>query len=97
MKKRYIQDKSGRLVEVTSVPAHTRLAPDIMRDIAPYQSMIDGSMITSRSRHREHLRAHGCEEVGNDSSLFHEPKPLKSPPGLKEELIRAAHKHLRSK
>jgi hypothetical protein len=37
-----------------------------MPDIQPYQSMIDGSMITSRSRHREHLQAHGCIEVGNE-------------------------------
>ena len=42
-------------------------APMIMGDIAPYQSMIDGSMIQSRSRHREHLRDNGCIEVGNES------------------------------
>lgn len=64
----------------------------IMPDIKPYISMIDGSEITSRSRHREHLRAHGCEEVGNDSSLHQKPKPLKPPPGLKDSIIEAAHK-----
>lgn len=35
-------------------------------DIQPYKSMVDGSMITSRSQHREHLRRHGVVEVGND-------------------------------
>lgn len=69
----------------------------VMPDIQPYVSMIDGSVINSRSVHRDHLRQHGCFEVGNDSSLHQTPKPLKSPPGLKDALIRAAHQHLRSK
>ena len=41
-------------------------APQVIKDIDPYVSMIDGSLITSRSQHREHLRAHGCIEVGNE-------------------------------
>jgi hypothetical protein len=43
----------------------------IQGDIAPYKSMIDGSMITSRSMHRRHLKANGCEEVGNDDPAKH--------------------------
>lgn len=42
-------------------------APMVMSDIQEYKSMIDGSIITSRSQHREHLRQHGCEEVGNET------------------------------
>ena len=67
------------------------LSFQVMPDIQPYRSMIDGSVISSRSRHREHLRAHGCVEVGNDSSLYRPPKPLESPPGLKEKIIRAVN------
>ena len=63
----------------------------VMGDIAPYRSMVDGSIITSRSRHREHLRDHGCVEIGNDSSLRGKPKPIESPPGLKETIIRATN------
>ena len=48
-----------------------------MPDIEPYTSMITGETITSRSRHREHLKAHGYVEVGNDSSLR---KPYKGIP-----------------
>ena len=68
----------------------------IMPDIQPYQSQIDGSIITSRSKHRQHLKDHGCVEVGNDS-LVTKPryKPLDSPPGLKETLIRVANEKLR--
>lgn len=48
-------------------------APYVMSDIQPYQSMVDGSMITSRSEHRDHLRQHGCEEVGNEKLSFEKP------------------------
>ena len=43
----------------------------VVPDIVPYKSMVDGSMITSRSMHRRHLKAHGCEEVGNDDPSKH--------------------------
>ena len=45
----------------------------IQPDIQPYQSMADGSMITSRSQHREHLKKHNCFEVGNEKM---ESKPV---------------------
>ena len=64
---------------------------NIMPDIKPYKSMIDGREITSRSRHREHLKQHGMIEVGNDSSLYRKPQPIKSPPGLKETVIRVVN------
>ena len=61
-------------------------APIVMPDIAPYRSMIDGSLIGSRSTHREHLRAHDCIEVGNEK-----PKPKNIPwtatQGLKQEIV----------
>ena len=47
----------------------------VQPDIQPYKSMIDGSMITSRSEHRRHLKANGCVEVGNDDPARHLPKP----------------------
>lgn len=53
-------------------------APYIMPDIQPYQSMIDGTMITGRRQHREHLRQHGCIEVGNEKLTPSAPKPASS-------------------
>jgi len=68
----------------------------VMKDIEPYTSMIDGSLITSRSKHRAHLKQHNCEEIGNDSSLRNpQRKPIESPPGLKDAIIRAVEKHSR--
>lgn len=43
-----------------------RQAPMVAPDIQPYQSQIDGSWITSRSKHRIHLRDHNCIEIGNE-------------------------------
>ena len=66
-----------------------RVAPDVMPEISPYKSQITGEVIDSRSKHREHLKRHGYEEVGNDSSLF---KPRKIPdvsPQKRKELIRS--------
>jgi hypothetical protein len=66
MRKTYVY-VDGKLVEKGSDEHLDKLyGPFVMPDIQPYQSMIDGSMITSRSRHREHLNAHGCIEVGNE-------------------------------
>jgi len=90
MRRRWVYDKNGRAIEVTQDwTPEPRSDYHVMPDIKPYRSMIDGREITSRSRHREHLRAHNCVEVGNDSSLSKPPKPLQPPPGLKEKIIRA--------
>lgn len=40
--------------------------PYVMSDLQPYRSMIDGTMIESRSKHREHLKDHGMIELGNE-------------------------------
>jgi hypothetical protein len=66
----------------------------VMNDIQPYQSMIDGSMITSRSRHREHLQAHGCIEVGNEKMENRAPAPVQSQRRdiLRQQVVNMTHK-----
>lgn len=61
----------------------------IMVEIEPYRSMVTGEVITSRAKHREHLRRHGMQEVGNDSILRKEYKgiPDTAPQQRKELLI----------
>lgn len=64
----------------------------ILPDINPYQSMIDGSMITSRSTHRDHLREHGCIEVGNEQMSSTPPAKLDSRRNvLREQLANMTH------
>ncbi len=62
----------------------------IMPDIKPYKSMITGEEISSRSKHRNHLRQHNCIEIGNEKF---KPKEKPLPSGLKEEIIRNYQKY----
>lgn len=89
MPKRSFVQIDGKLYE-KGVDEMPRMVHDVMPDIEPYQSMIDGTMITSRSQHREHLARHGYEEVGNDSSLY-KPRPAlpDAAPEKRKELIRS--------
>lgn len=77
MSKRYraIYDAKGLAYEIENGEVtfmrddhsdEAQTGPQIIRDIDPYQSMVDGSMIGSRSQHREHLKRHNCFEVGNE-------------------------------
>lgn len=91
---------NGELVYASEefYPAASPDAPMVMNDIAPYQSQIDGTMITSRSQHRSHLRQHKCIEIGNETKhLVNGNKPIAPPPGLKQTLIEVANSKLRYK
>ena len=66
---------------------------DVRGDIQPYRSMITGEMIEGRKQHREHLRKHGCIEVGNDAPKQNAaPKPDNR---LKEMIARQVYSKLR--
>ena len=79
----------GVAYEKGTEPGHS--GPMVMPDIKEYKSMITGETITSRSKHREHLRAHGYEEVGNETAaLLKSRKGIPDvKPGERKELIRA--------
>lgn len=89
---------NGEAVQVTEdyKPEVRKTDWRVMPDIQPYKSMIDGREITSRSRHREHLKAHGCIEIGNETKYMNKPKgPLQSPEGLKRQIAEIANEKLR--
>ena len=51
------------------------VAPYVIDDIKPYRSMIDGHIVTGgRREHRNHLREHGCIELGNEDPRKHVKK-----------------------
>lgn len=78
--------RNDKLVELDlNAPLPPRRAPYIMSDIKEYRSTITREPITSRSQHREHLRMHGCVEVGND---FGTPTRQELPP-VREDIIAA--------
>lgn len=64
---KYIADKNGHWIPASEFISEGHM---VMSDIKPYQSMINGEMITSRSQHREHLRQHDCFEIGNEKQTF---------------------------
>ncbi len=72
MRTRYRQttDAFGNTKLERIIQADRPHEPLIQTDIEPYQSMITGEMITSRSHHREHLKQHGAEETGDNMPKF---------------------------
>ena len=81
------------LRENYSAPERSDLpTPMILRDIEPYQNMVNGKMINSRSEHRAFLREHNLTEIGNETKYL-KPAPKKLPPGLKERIIEVANNH----
>jgi len=89
MKRSYIQI-DGILYEKGTEPEQP-LAPLLMPDIGEYTSQIDGSRITSRSQHREHLKRHGCVEVGNEAlkTMSYYDKLPEVAPQDRREIIQA--------
>lgn len=84
---RAIKDMDKDLPVHCGEPMSRRVvAPMVAADIQPYRSMCDGSMITSRSQHREHMRRHGVIEVGNEK-LPERKSTIGDAPGLKQTLI----------
>lgn len=83
--RRYVQI-NGKLYERGQEPLPDN--PMIIGDIEPYRSQVTGEWITSRSQHREHLRLHGCVEVGDQMHHLKVQRPdFESP--QRKELIRA--------
>ena len=63
-------------------------APAVMTDLEPYRSPVDGTIINSRSDHRNHLRQHKLIEVGNEK--LNKPATKKiDPTGVADDIKRA--------
>lgn len=69
-------------------------APYVAADIQPYKSMATGEWITSRSKHREHLKANRLIEIGNEVKHVSQSKPLAPPPGLKKRIAEVVNSKL---
>lgn len=59
----------------------------VVPDIKPYVSPIDGSVVGGRRQHRDHMRAHGVIEVGNEKPTRPKYKPL---PPIADDIRAAA-------
>lgn len=92
--KRYIQHpQTGKLIPRDEYQQEVRRTSwQVMPDIQPYISQIDGHVVQSRRDHRAHLRINNCIEVGNEKQTWKPPAP---PPGLKETIREIANEKLR--
>ena len=69
----------------------------IQSDIEGYVSQVDGSWITSRSHHRNHLKQHRMIELGNDVPTQHKPIEIrrKSNETRKRQIAEMAYEKLK--
>ena len=67
MRKTYVFCEKTRKMVPKGEEVRKNRAPHVMPDIQPYQVVGPeyGKVISSRSRHREYLKAHGLVEVGD--------------------------------
>jgi hypothetical protein len=63
---RNAEGRNCLLPEYGGEPDNASMSIQIMPDIGEYTSVVDGTRISSRSHHREHIRRHELIEVGNE-------------------------------
>lgn len=74
--------------------SHSR-SVQVMCDIAPFKSIVDGSVVSSRSHLRAHNRRNNVIDVGNDPALYR-PVPANKPyepKGVELDVKRAMKQH----
>jgi hypothetical protein len=81
--------RDGKWVNVSHEPRPLERGAglQIIRDIDPYRSVLTREVVGGRRQHRDHLRAHGCIELGTEL-----PRPRRTPldrQGLHDDLMRA--------
>lgn len=65
MRRRYVYDEQQKkMVEIEKAPKRED-APLILGDIEPFVSTVDGSIISSRSHLREHMKQHGLAHTSD--------------------------------
>jgi hypothetical protein len=67
----------------------------VIRDLEPYKSPIDRTVIRSRSEHRDHMKRHGVVELGTEK--MHAPIKAQRPRAGHDikraiEMVRSGHK-----
>lgn len=84
MRKVYVY-RDGKIVERGS-GSPTR-SVQVMSDLEPFVSPVDGTVISSRSHRRAHNRRNGVIDTGNDTTVL-QRRPAYEPKGIGEELAR---------
>ena len=72
MRQTFVQRDGKWIPKENACPITRDSYPQFMPDIQPYTSTITGEQITSRSKHRAHLKAHNCIEMGDQKPKWME-------------------------
>lgn len=84
---------SGRWVSIDKLKKSRRTnGVMVLGDLEDYRSVITGETISGRRAHRDHLKQHGCIEVGNE---FVPPSRTELPP-VADDIRRAIEQPLPS-
>lgn len=89
MRKIYVF-RDGRVVDREEAGPHPLAAKrpvNLMRDLEPFVSIVDGSIIGSRTDRREHNRRNGVIDVGDDPAVLR-PRPSYEPQNVGEDIAR---------
>lgn len=70
---RVLPEYGGEQIDTKSIGGF-----QFMKDIGEYTSTLDGSRITTRSAHRDHMRRHEVVEVGNERMPARRDEPMPS-------------------
>jgi hypothetical protein len=91
MRERYIMTKDGLVPrdEFFANLRETPRGPTIIGDMAETRSMLDGKVYSSKRHYRDHVKAHGCEIVGNDFNNQPMTREADIAPRLSEDIARA--------
>lgn len=81
---------NGELIPKDRYDGPVKSGLQIIPDIKPYQSVITGEEISSRSKHRAHLKRYDMVEIGNERIP---PKKMPDVPGLKNDILKAMRGH----
>lgn len=65
MKRRFVYNAETKEMEEVTHGSIQDLGPMVMGDIEPFISPVDGSVISSRSTLREHMRQHGLAHAAD--------------------------------
>lgn len=83
--------RDGKVVDKATAapnPMELRRPVNLMKDLDPFVSMVDGSVIGSRMDRRAHNRRHGVIDVGDDKTVFQQKSPY-NPRNVGEDIMRA--------
>ena len=88
-RKTFVYDHAAGKVVRKDTVSRASAAPSVIGDIQDVRSAIDGRVYSSRRHYRDHVKAHGCEIVGNDWNNLPMDRVMPDVPNIEADIKRA--------